>query len=1444
MPLRLAAKPKIFYEQEGRNVMKRNKFLAALLTLVMLLSLVPVTALATDAETGGETPATEDSDIKYGHYEHGYYDDNDEPVLDENGEMQFLVAGKPEQELPEGVVSLDKVAEATDDPYTYNITLTVKMEQKTESVAPGAAATVLAIDCSNSMDWCSVCGNEDCTCTNFSYKEVTGRKSTLQHYYVLVENEYVEVEYCNGWHFWAAEACPGGAGWYPVGLGYNHTAENRVADGTKFYTRVSSRGDGVSRFVVAKAAAIEFLQSYSGYANFNDDGSLNTTENLSYGRYLSVVLFETNAKAATTWVDVSTVAGYNTALQAIKNAQVGGRGQNAGGTNLDAALQMADDLLDSAPANVKNTVVLTDGEPTFYVGNNGSAVKDTGSSCGEQTFKKTIESADTLKNNGEVKLYTVYFGKSTDEMRDYSSTDRNATITLSNYLKNKIATAGTDTETYAYTASDSAALIDAFKAIGSSITSGLNAGVVNDALYFHTSTADEAFSKPDPDELFGSAEMTWELKAEEAVTETKDGVTTYTWTKRYTVTIDPDKAIGMWRDDLYPEYPSWRDKSVEEGADDYYRALNMPTTLTVGEGENETVLAFPIPCVKLPTPATVDLNGNPETDEDGEITGYKGLIFKNLSFTEDSKGASKVDGYDFEVTVTASDTDRTYTGTIEGMQPGTDHFSFARGTLTFRKEGTYTYTITETNGGDDDIIYDTDIITMTVKVEYDKETNALVPTVSFAKASAPKEEEPAPAAEIVPITPGAPINPMPGEQNDTFYNLINTVVEPTPGDKPIIKPDPEPEEPDEPTTETGELKITKVVSGLEELPEGYKAIFKLTKDGDDKFEKIIEVTEFDGLTGIVTVDDLTAGTYTLVENSATDVDGYTLATTYTDPNNLASVTVTDNGATIEYTDDNIGEAYVTVTNTYTEKEQEPTTGALVIEKKVEGIDPRNAGIFSFTVKQFENNEFALIDSYFTVRGDNSAELDELAPGQYEVKENDATIKGYTLVSTTYAVGDKTLADTALVTVEAGKTVTVTVTNTYEKDEVDPPTPPTPQTANYTVEHYLVYNDGTTEEWTPARETGSATVGTVIYAANKKATIAGYTYDHADPDSITISANGNNVLKLYYKTETAPDNPNPPVDPDPVDPPYVPTTGSVDIRKTDAESGAKLAGATFALYRVTNAGDEFVKSVTTNAAGQATASGLTPGKYVAIETVAPEGYVLDDTRHEFTVTAGAIATKLAITNDKSDSVSRHEAYIIGYPDGTVRPTGNLSRAEAATIFFRLLADDVREANMTDMNPFSDVPAGLWCNHAISTLYELGIIDPAETFRPDDTITRSEFAALAERFGKVVKAEEFGAIATWVGSDTHYAAALGLSSGSFPADEPIARAEAMALVNRVLGRVPQGTGSLLANMITWPDNTDVTAWFYIAVQEATNSHDANKLDVWQVLRAVRNWAALEF
>ena len=161
---------------------------------------------------------------------------------------------------------------------------------------------------------------------------------------------------------------------------------------------------------------------------------------------------------------------------------------------------------------------------------------------------------------------------------------------------------------------------------------------------------------------------------------------------------------------------------------------------------------------------------------------------------------------------------------------------------------------------------------------------------------------------------------------------------------------------------------------------------------------------------------------------------------------------------------------------------------------------------------------------------------------------------------------------------------------------------------------------------------------------------------------------------------------------------------------------------------------------------------------------------------------------------------HFAYIVGYPDGNVKPGGNITRAEVATIFFRLLTEDVRTANSTQSNSLSDVSRGQWFNHAISTLSSMGIVkgNPDGTFRPDQYITR---------------------------------------------------AEAMTLVNRVLNRLPEKSEDLLDDMIKWPDNADASVWYYLAVQEATNSHDysdksdADKYEKWTKIRDARDWTLLE-
>ena len=219
---------------------------------------------------------------------------------------------------------------------------------------------------------------------------------------------------------------------------------------------------------------------------------------------------------------------------------------------------------------------------------------------------------------------------------------------------------------------------------------------------------------------------------------------------------------------------------------------------------------------------------------------------------------------------------------------------------------------------------------------------------------------------------------------------------------------------------------------------------------------------------------------------------------------------------------------------------------------------------------------------------------------------------------------------------------------------------------------------------------------------------------------------------------------------------------------------------------------------------------------------------------------------------------HFAYIVGYPDGNVKPGGNITRAEVATIFFRLLTEDVRTANSTQSNSLSDVSRGQWFNHAISTLSSMGIVkgNPDGTFDPDAPITRAEFAAIAARFDdkNTNTTSNFSDIAShWAKDEIGVAANKGWINGypdsTFRPDQYITRAEAMTLVNRVLNRLPEKSEDLLDDMIKWPDNADASVWYYLAVQEATNSHDysdksdADKYEKWTKIRDARDWTLLE-
>ena len=220
---------------------------------------------------------------------------------------------------------------------------------------------------------------------------------------------------------------------------------------------------------------------------------------------------------------------------------------------------------------------------------------------------------------------------------------------------------------------------------------------------------------------------------------------------------------------------------------------------------------------------------------------------------------------------------------------------------------------------------------------------------------------------------------------------------------------------------------------------------------------------------------------------------------------------------------------------------------------------------------------------------------------------------------------------------------------------------------------------------------------------------------------------------------------------------------------------------------------------------------------------------------------------------------HYAYLMGYPDGTVRPGGSITRAEATTIFFRLLTEESRSQFWATENRYSDVSTGQWYNNAVSTMTRAGIVNgyPDGTFRPNAPITRAEMAKIIALFAKLDKtADRFpDAAGHWAEAYIRLAAGNGwiegYPDGSFRPDRSITRAETVTMIDRVLERVPKDESRLLPHetMLTFPDCRP-GQWFYIAVQEAANSHIYERAaseqhgdEQWKELRDNRDWTRLE-
>ena len=256
---------------------------------------------------------------------------------------------------------------------------------------------------------------------------------------------------------------------------------------------------------------------------------------------------------------------------------------------------------------------------------------------------------------------------------------------------------------------------------------------------------------------------------------------------------------------------------------------------------------------------------------------------------------------------------------------------------------------------------------------------------------------------------------------------------------------------------------------------------------------------------------------------------------------------------------------------------------------------------------------------------------------------------------------------------------------------------------------------------------------------------------------------------------------------------------------------------------------------------------------AVSTYTFENVVENHTIH------ATFARKHTPTRRDSDAYTSRLAYIIGYSDGTVQPGGQITRAEATTIFFRLLTEESRSANLTKTNGYTDVAFDAWYNTAVSAMTKAGIVDgyPDGTFRPDAPITRAEMAKIISLFAKLDKSESrFSDIAGhWAEAYIRLAAGngwiTGYPDGTFGPQRNITRAETATMINRVLDRVPSEESHLLSRgvMQIWPD-ANPGDWFYLAMQEATNSHDYERNakwaaadEQWTALRETRDWKALE-
>lgn len=1307
-------------------------------------------------EIGGGAEGTAQPSVVYGQY------DNNGTWTQKTG---LTAVGEPYTNSATGAdVTYSKTAVSKGND-TYDITL--KIESKTSSTAPGASAIVLVIDISTSMYYCTECGNQ------------------------VYHNE--------------------------------HCSKSTGTSGGPFNKHGSEVKTEDTRLYAAKNAAVNFVNSYKG-----------NIENA--GRYIQLVAFDGNAYIKLSdWIDVSVAANATEAIAAINDLTPPSEGN---GTNLEQGLSKAKSLITSAPNGIakdkKFAVVLTDGEPNRQ-GSDSSSWK---------IKSKTDTAAKNLKSAASV--YTVCFGAEStwsNELRMY----------VGQYLSGTVASNPSN----AFNANSAAELNKAFEVIFKSIEQGLDSGFTVTDPMGEFIQLDESSIKDATAKVNGNT-ITW-TPTTGKVSET-DGVKTYTYTLTYTVKLDT---------------------SADGFVDNKYYATNDVTTLAFKDGDENITRNFNVPGVKGETYTVTYNKGDHGTlnDQNGEGN----VVHSKLQLNSKTPTAPEVtadDGYYFtgwEPTVAETVTgNATYTAQykIKDDLSYTVHY-YWNGTNDKVAEDktvdsqTFNETVTETpvpvNGytpvsadsktitigtGTNEITFyyyknvtltaEDRIVTyngqeQTVNTGYDVVVKAdngkdfKLSGVEFrgVYASGTGKEVGEYAIDFVGETVG---------KTDTTakYIVANTVkgtLTITPIDTVVV-------------TITGNTD-TKVYNGAEQSVTGYtvkisdpkytEADFKFTGDpkasrtdvgttpmglNTDQFEN--NNKNFKNVTFVVEDGSLTITKRPLtIEGQSSEpitYDGQTHSfmkwwpVTPTDNTGLVSghevsginylLTGKDAGS---YTGEFSGDAKImsgeeNVTENYS---IEYTLGKM----KIVPAERIAVKIIGNHKEVWYNGQEQSVSGFTFDVADNTVTV-ELKDGHYAIakgtnvktyymglKSDDFTInhKNYKEVSAEIVDGYLTIKRHYTPNPPITDKITVEITGNSDSVVYDG--------TEHSVKDYTVkISDSryTEKDFTFSGKALASGVNAGAYEMGLKADQFKNTNARFTNVEFIIKADG--VLTITQRPLTI-------------------TAGSAE----------GIAPVTCDKYTVEGlaTGDK-VDSV--KITGIQSEPGESPN--VASDAVIKNAKGEDVTANYKITYVNGVLKAIEVLNKEI-----HFNYVIGYTDGTIRPNNDISRAEVATIFFRLLTDEAREQYTTTAGNFTDVKAGMWCNRAIATLTNMGIIKGYTdgTFRPNADITRAELATIIARFAKLdVNTKTFSDInGHWAQKNIELAAGNGwingYEDGTFRPNNNITRAETFAMINRVLDRQTESVSDLLptSEMNMWSDNLNENAWYYKDVQEATNYHKCDRV-----------------